>query len=186
MNPYPAEPLSVAALAILSLLAAAPATAEVTSVAADGFVSEHTLVLEADPARAYQALTDEVAAWWDAAHSYSGNAANFSLDARAGGCFCEALPNGGSVEHMRVVFAQPGRMLRMQGGLGPLQSLGISGSMSFELAPDDAGRTVLTYRYAVSGASISNLTSLAEPVDRVQLGQLTRLAAYLAGGGARI
>jgi len=186
MDPYPVGQLSVAVLVVLAVLAARPSTAEVTSVAADGFVSEHTLVLEAAPARAYQALTDEVAGWWDAAHSYSGDAANFSLDARAGGCFCEALPNGGSVEHMRVVFAQPGRMLRMQGGLGPLQGMGVSGSMSFELAADDAGRTVLKYRYAVSGASISGLAALAEPVDRVQLGQLTRLAAYLAGGSARI
>jgi uncharacterized protein YndB with AHSA1/START domain len=185
MNPYPGQRLGAMTL-VLSALAAAPAMAEVTSVAADGFVSEHRMVLAADPARVYRALTDEVAAWWDAAHSYSGDAANFSLDARAGGCFCEALPNGGSVEHMRVVFAQPGRMLRMQGGLGPLQSMGLSGSMSFELTPDDAGRTVLSYRYAVSGASISDLAKLAEPVDRVQLGQLTRLAAYLAGGGGRI
>jgi len=161
-----------------------PVLAEVTAVAADGFVSEHTLVLEADPMRAYQALTDEVGRWWDAAHSYSGEASNFSLDARAGGCFCESLPNGGSVEHMRVVLAKPGAMLRMQGGLGPLQAMGVTGSMSFELTADDGGRTVLRYRYAVSGASVSGLAELAEPVDRVQLGQLKRLAAYLDDAGS--
>lgn len=167
-----------------TLLVAGSATAEVTMVAADGFVSEHMLVLPAAPARAYRALTDEVAAWWDASHSYSGEAANFSLDARAGGCFCEALPEGGSVEHMRVVFAQPGRLLRMQGGLGPLQGMGLGGSMTFELSPDENGGTILRYRYVVSGASISGLSELAEPVDGVQLGQLKRLAAYLAGPGS--
>ncbi|MGE0624035.1 MAG: hypothetical protein AB7I04_06035 [Pseudomonadales bacterium] len=176
-----AESLSVKGLAAVLLLAAAPVAAEVTAVAADGFVSEHTLTLRAETSRAYRALTDEVGAWWDASHSYSGEAANFSLDARAGGCFCEALPDGGSVEHMHVVFAQPGRQLRMQGGLGPLQGMGISGSMTFELAPGEDGQTVLRYRYVVSGASISSLAALAEPVDQVQLGQLRRLAAYLAG-----
>lgn len=177
------QPFGIPALvAVLLLAASGQSMAEVTAAAADGFVSEHTLVLEAAPARAYQVLTDEVAAWWDAAHSYSGEAANFSLDARAGGCFCEVLPDGGSVEHMRVVFAQPGRLLRMQGGLGPLQGMGVAGSMSFELSPDDAGRTVLRYRYAVSGSSVSGLEALAEPVDRVQLGQLTRLAEHLAAG----
>lgn len=168
-----------------SVFATGPGFAEVTAAAADGFVSEHTLVLEADSARAYRALTEEVSSWWDASHSYSGEAANFSLDARAGGCFCEVLPDGGSVEHMHVVFAEPGRQLRMQGGLGPLQAMGLSGSMTFELSPDGSGRTVLRYRYVVSGASISGLAALAEPVDRVQLGQLMRLAAYLAGGQSR-
>lgn len=164
---------------LLLLLGTGPAVAEVTAVAADGFVSEHNLILEADPGRAYQALTDEVAAWWDAAHSYSGEAKNFRLDAWAGGCFCEKLPDGGSVEHMRVVFAQPGKLLRMQGGLGPLQTMGVSGSMVFALEPAEGGRTRLAYRYVVSGWSGSGLDGLAEPVDRVQLGQLERLAVYL-------
>lgn len=136
-------------------------------------------MLAVPPARAYEALTDEVSAWWDPAHSHSGDAKNFSLDARAGGCFCERLPNDGSVMHMQVVFADPGRLLRLVGGLGPLQGMGISGSMDFALEAEGDG-TRLRYRYVVSGYAPDGLEALADPVDRVQGGQLERLRAYLS------
>ncbi|MEZ5553149.1 MAG: hypothetical protein R3E82_19860 [Pseudomonadales bacterium] len=155
------------------------AHAEVVAESAAGFVSEHELILDADAARAFHALTAEVDRWWNAAHSYSGKAENFSLDARAGGCFCERLDNGGSVEHMRVVFADPGRLLRLSGGLGPLQGMGATGSMDFAFTPIDATHTRLNYRYAVSGYAPGGLGPLAQPVDDVQKGQLQRLADYL-------
>ena len=155
--------------------------AEVTASAPDGFVSEHVVLLEAAPDDAYRALTENLAAWWDAAHSYSGDASNFSLDDRAGGCFCESLPGGGSVEHLRVVFASPGRLLRMQGGLGPLQAMAVQGTMEFRLEGVTDEQTRLEYRYAVSGYAPGGLQSLADPVDQVQGGQLARLAAYVAG-----
>jgi len=156
------------------------ALAEVTAVGETGFVSEHTIMLPAAPEVAYQALTGGISAWWDASHSYSGVAANFVLDGRAGGCFCESLPDGGSVEHMRVVFAAPGHLLRLQGGLGPLQAMAVHGSMEFLLEGEENGTTRLEYRYSVSGFVPGGLEEMADPVDRVQLGQLERLAAYLA------
>ena len=167
-------------LAVLALIQSVAVEAEVVAADARGFVSEHVLVLQADPASAYSALTAEIASWWDPAHSYSGVGANFSLDARAGGCFCEALPDGGSVMHMQVVYAAPGELLRLEGGLGPLQGMGVSGAMTFGLEAMADGRTRLTYRYVVSGYAPDGLAALAEPVDQVQLGQLQRLAAYLA------
>lgn len=161
------------------LVAPSPLLAEVTAKSAAGFVSVHRLELAAAPERAYEALTREVAQWWNAEHSYSGEAANFTLDARPGGCFCEALPGGG-VEHMRVVHAAPGQRLYLSGGLGPLQALGASGTMSFRLEPSSTG-TTLHYRYAVSGFAESGLEALADPVDQVQLEQLQRLQRYLDG-----
>ena len=50
------------------------------------------------------------------------------------GCWCEKLPNGGGVRHMQVVNVMPGKMLVMTGGLGPLQSMAATGSMSFKLS----------------------------------------------------
>lgn len=165
----------------LALLMMSPATyAEVTAVSEMGFVSEHTVVLATDPLSAYQALTSRVHEWWDATHSFSGDAANFTLDARAGGCFCEMLDNGGSVQHMQVVFASPGKRLRMSGGLGPLQSMGIAGAMSFDLEPNESGGTTLRYRYEVGGFTAGGLKGLAGAVDQVQLGQLERLQEFLA------
>jgi uncharacterized protein YndB with AHSA1/START domain len=166
---------------IALLLSAGVVQAEVTDKAATGFTSVHHLTIKAPPSEVYGALTDRIGQWWDAAHSYSGAAANFSMDARAGGCFCERLPGGGSVEHMRVVFADPGRMLRLNGGLGPLQSIGVAGAMSFTLSETGQG-TRLDYRYVVGGHYEDGLDTLAEPVDRVQLGQLQRLKRYVETG----
>lgn len=172
---------STPATFIALLLSAGAAQAEVTDKAATGFTSVHQLTIHAPPPEVYGALTEGIGRWWDAAHSYSGIATNFSMDARAGGCFCERLPGGGSVEHMRVVFADPGKMLRLHGGLGPLQSMGVTGAMSFTLSETDEG-TRLDYRYVVGGHSEDGLDMLAEPVDRVQLGQLQRLKRYLETG----
>lgn len=155
------------------------AAGEVVARAPGGFVVAEVLTLEAPPARAFEALTEEVGAWWDVAHSYSGDGANLTLDASAGGCFCERLPGGGGVEHMRVVFAAPGKTLRLEGGLGPLRQMGAYGVMEFQLEPADDGAR-LTFRYTVSGYAPDGLDAVAEPVDRVLRGQLSRLADYLA------
>jgi uncharacterized protein YndB with AHSA1/START domain len=154
-------------------------SAEVVRVDERSFISEHQLAMAAPPDAVWRALTRDIAQWWDPAHSYSGIATNFRLDARAGGCFCETLPDG-SVEHMRVVFARTNQELRMTGGLGPLQSMGVAGAMTFALEETETG-TRLDYKYAVTGAGGE---ALADAVDRVQLGQLQRLQRYLEQGDA--
>ena len=179
----PGGSLSLGAItAALALTASAlvPARAELLAVAPHGFVSQHVLVLAAPPDRAWQALTTDIAGWWDAEHSFGGKASGFKLDARAGGCFCETLDDGGSIQHMTVVHARPGTRLVLHGGLGPLARMGVAGSMSFELAPHEQG-TELRYRYEVGGFTAEGLEGIAPAVDAVQLGQLQRLQAYVAG-----
>jgi hypothetical protein len=83
---------------------------------------------------------------------------------------------------MTVVFVQRDAVLRMVGGLGPLQSMAVSGSMTFALSDAAAGTTRLEYRYAVGGYSPEGLDRLAIPVDQVQLGQLERLLRYVETG----
>jgi uncharacterized protein YndB with AHSA1/START domain len=168
-------------IVFVAILVALPmAHADVTAQAPNGFVSEWDITIAAPRERVFRALTDEVGRWWDPAHSYSGDAANFSIDARPGGCFCERLRNGG-VAHMTVVFVQRDSLLRMVGGLGPLQGMAVSGSMTFALSDAGTG-TRLKYEYAVGGYSPDGLASLAEPVDRVQYGQLMRLQRYAETG----
>ena len=158
---------------------ACSAGAEVLEADDDGFVSAHELLVEAPPCRVFDALVDEVDRWWEPAHSYSGDAANFSLDAACG--LCESVDaDSGWVRHMRVDVWRPGRSLVLAGGLGPLQRLGVAGSMSFDLEATATG-TRLAYRYTVSGRSVG---AWAEPVDRVQLGQLLRLKRYVETGSA--
>ena len=154
---------------------------EVVDVDEGGFVSEHVIDIDATPARVFDALTDEIDRWWDPAHTYSGDAYNIQLDEF---CLCEdwgdrsSAKRNNHVVHMRVDYWHPGKRLRLRGGLGPLQTLGVAGSMSFDLAERE-GRTKLTYRYAVGG---KRAAAWAEPVDRVQLGQLLRLARYVETG----
>ena len=153
------------------------ASAEVVEVDDGGFVSAHEIEIGAPPGRVFDAMVDEVDQWWDAAHSYAGDAASFSLDAACG--LCESLDaESGIVRHMRVDFWRHGKTLVLSGGLGPLQRLGVAGSMAFDLEATGAGTTI-RYRYSVSGR---NVRGWAEAVDRVQLGQLERLKRYVETG----
>lgn len=167
--------------ALATLLACGAAQAELTSVSANGFELQHQLVLKAEPARVYDALAD-VGRWWNPVHSYSGEAARLSLDARAGGCFCETLKDGGSVRHGVVVFAQKPALLRFEGALGPLQTLGVSGVMSWALKPGPGGATRLTAGYRVGGYLPAPVDPLAGAVDGVIGEQMRRLKAYVETG----
>jgi uncharacterized protein YndB with AHSA1/START domain len=159
------------------------ARAEVRQTAESSFLLEGHALVEASPARVYANLVD-VASWWDPAHTWSGAAPNLKLDARAGGCFCERLPAGGSVEHARVVMTQPGVLLRLVGALGPLQESAVTGVLTFKLAPEADG-TRITLSYAVSGALSLPAAQLAPLVDQVLMGQLERLGKFANQAGSR-
>lgn len=172
---------NMSALLVGALVSVCAVNADVTDVSDMGFTSRHTLTITADRARVYAALTAEVARWWDPRHSFGGSAKAFSIDARPGGCFCEALPDGGVV-HMVVVYVNPGRELRMRGELGPLQTMAVTGSMQFVLEDAEAGTTKLRYAYAVGGYSADGLAGISAAVDLVQLGQLQRLKRFIETG----
>ena len=174
-------PRLVSGCLIVVALSTSVAFAEVKAASAHGFLSVHTLTIAATQQRVYEALTRDVHRWWDATHSYSGDAAAFSLEASANGCFCERLAHGGVVVHMTVVHAAPGELLRLHGGLGPLQAMGVSGAMDFELVAVEEG-TELRYRYEVGGFHHAGLDGLAPAVDQVQLGQLLRLKRFVENG----
>lgn len=156
------------------MLAAAPAAADV-KVSETGFVVENKAVASAAPDAVWAALVTP-ARYWNPDHSYSGKAENFTLDAKAGGCFCEALADGGSIEHMRVVLVMPRQVLRLIGGLGPLQSEGLAGALTWSLKPV-AGGTEITQTYVVGGHMRQNSAEMAPLVGQVLNEQLTRLAA---------
>lgn len=152
------------------------AQADVRHVEDDGFTVESSTVSKAQPDKVFKAL-GKVEAWWDPAHTWSGAARNLSLDARAGGCFCEELADGGSVEHARVIFARPGKVLKLSGALGPLQDMPVTGVLTFSLAPEGNG-TRITLTYRVAGGLTMAATELAPVVDQVMATQLERLRLY--------
>lgn len=170
------------AAAILAMgLAATAARSEVVARSASGFQST-TSVWVSRPARdAYERAVGAVGRWWDPAHTYSGDAANLTLQASAGGCFCETLPGGGSVQHLEVAYVQPGAAIRLLGGLGPLQEIGAGGALTWKFETID-GRTRLTWTYRVTGMEADDAAKLAGPVDQVLGLQLSRLGRFIDTG----
>jgi uncharacterized protein YndB with AHSA1/START domain len=167
------------ALLLLLAVAGMPsvAGAEVKQATPDGMVLEHRFEIAASPAAAWEVLVHPER-YWPADHTWSGNAANLSLVAQAGGCFCEQW-DGGSVEHGRVIMVQPGRLLRFRGSLGPFQEMAVSGVLTVTLAPGGNGTTaVVTYR--LSGDPSHRLDALAAIVDGVLRQQFAGFAALAA------
>jgi hypothetical protein len=162
------------ATALFATVGCAPADAAVTASTPDGFTIEHRVVAPVPPAQAWARLVS-LGKWWEGSHSYSGDAANLSIDPRAGGCWCERLPSGGSVEHARIIQAVPGRLLRASGGFGPLQSEPVAAILTVTLKPVAAG-TEIAMRYAVAGPLPGGVQAFAGPVDTVLTTQFDRLA----------
>ncbi|HVO51705.1 MAG TPA: SRPBCC domain-containing protein [Thermoanaerobaculia bacterium] len=160
--------------------ASATALSEVVNVSSGGFLLKHEADVKAEPAVLYETLTAGVAGWWNPAHTYSGDARNLSIAAVPGGCFCEKLPGGG-VLHMTVVYAAPGKALRMTGALGPLQGSGLAGSLTWNLAKIEGGtRIVLTY--GVGGYMPGGLEKVAPLADAMLGEQLQRLKSFAETG----
>lgn len=159
------------------MFVAGRAGADVVDSGSSGFTVRTVVEIQALPNSVYESITGGVGKWWVSSHTWSGSSANLSIDARPGGCFCEALPGGG-VRHMTVVYADRGKLLRMNGSLGPLQSMAVTGVLTFELS-EKAGRTVLVATYAVGGYAKEGLAPLAVPVDGVIRAQVTSLKTFI-------
>lgn len=153
-------------------LATAPARSEVLAADAD----------------AACALLIQPARWWNGQHSYSGDAANMRIDARAGGCFCEAIVGyggepDGSVEHGRVLYAAPGRQLRLVGALGPLQAEAVTGTLVFTIMPVERGSRI-ALNYHVGGYRQDGLHVIAPMMDKVLAEQRASLRPAAESSGS--
>ena len=168
------------AFAGAAALAGGDARGEVLEAAPGGFAVKSTVTIAGTPSDVYGAL-GRVGSWWDPAHTYSGDAANLSIDLRPGGCFCERLVPQGGVQHSMVVLVIPNKTVRLAGGLGPLQEAGVSGSLTFALA-ERVGGTDTTMSYSVGGYRQGGLEALAPAVDSVLGAQLRRLKSFVENG----
>jgi uncharacterized protein YndB with AHSA1/START domain len=166
-------------LALLAALAL-PAAADPGNVTPHGFISIFRDEVKATPAELWQAVV-QLPRWWSGAHTYSGEASNLSFDAQAGGCWCERWGDGNSVQHGQVVQVQPGRALRIDANLGPLQELPVNGVLTFTIAMRET-KTVLRLTYRVSGPPDVGLDKLAPAVDQVIGQQFKRLKSLAETG----
>lgn len=169
---------TIAAAACLILGVAAQA--EVIDSSAHGFTLRQRAEVNAPPTAAWAALTD-IARWWEPQHTYSNDARNLSLEPIVGGCFCEKLGLYGGIEHMRVLYAEPVKHLRLNGALGPLQELAVTGRMTWDITATPAGAQI-TMTYAVSGTAARPLSDLAPMVDEVLALQVERLGRLVNTG----
>ncbi len=181
-------------LAAVSIVAnASPAFAEVKATSDTGFNVVHIAEVAAMPDVVWKRLLAPKD-WWNKAHSWSGSSAGFYIDAQANGCFCELfqekgadgkLKTLGSVEHMRVIFAQPGKVLRMQGALGPLQSEAVIGTLTVAMEPTKEGQaTKLSFSYVVGGYMRYKVAEIAPAVDKVLGEQFKSLVSPFAPTGS--
>lgn len=171
---------AIAVVSNLLVLLPWPAAAEVADSADGGFTVEHRIELPVSRTAAYGAVADDVDRWWSSDHTVSGNAANLYIDAVPQGCFCERLGDGSGLVHLTVTFVNPGVILRLTGGLGPLGLMGVNGNLTLEFDDGEAAETsVITLRYAVGGYRPGGLGALAPAVDQVLGEQMERLRRHL-------
>lgn len=170
--------------AALLALTTTPARAEVKTVTEQGFSTLHAADVLGTPEDVWKRLMAPKD-WWNPAHSWSGSVEGFYIDPQAGGCFCELIQQKdaegrlipkGSVEHMRVIFAQPGKVLRMSGGLGPLQAEAVTGTLTIAMEPlKGGGGTRLSFSYVVGGYMRFKTADIAPAVDAVLREQFERM-----------
>ena len=159
-----------------AVLMATPASAEVVSASGNGFEISHTVNLVVKPEVAFVAFGN-LPGWWNGEHTYSGDSRNLSLALSPGGCFCERFPKGGGIEHMRVVYLDPGKRILFTGSLGPLLYQATNGVMDVQVKPQASG-SQLTLNYRASGFFNGSAAALAPAVDKVLGDQLKRYRAF--------
>ena len=181
----PTPPVRLRALRALAFVAfacaATAAPAAVKDATPAGFTIENSVVVPVDADAAWRGLVGEIDRWWPRDHTWWGADSTLSIQPRAGGCLCE---KAGAREawHMSVTHVDPGALLRMTGGLGPLQGMGVHGALEWRFAAAEGG-TRITLHYRVGGYTPDDLSKFAPVVDRVQAQQLGALATHL--GAAR-
>ncbi|EKE77422.1 SRPBCC family protein [Gallaecimonas xiamenensis] len=163
----------------LLLCLGASAQAQVVSSSATGFALRQEAQISASPQLAYEQFL-AIGQWWDSDHSWFGDAGKMTLEPRVGGCFCETNGKRQAL-HMQVTYVDPGKELRMVGGLGPLQMMGLTGGMAWRFEPVAGGKTLISLHYQVAGYAAGGLEKLAAIVDQVQGAQLARLKAQIDG-----
>jgi uncharacterized protein YndB with AHSA1/START domain len=166
------------AAALLVSLASLPLHAEVKDATPAGFTLENAISVPVDAATAWKALVEDVDRWWPTDHTWWGAESQLSIEPRAGGCFCERNGEQQAL-HMLVTFVDPGRLLRMTGGLGPLQGMGLHGALEFRFKAAEGGGTTITMFYRAGGYTPDDLSKFVPVVDKVQALQLGGLGDYL-------
>ena len=161
---------------LAGLLAAATGEAKVVSSSANGFEISDGFETGMTANEIY-ALFGQPSRWWSPDHTYSGDARRLKMTLSPGGCFCESLPSGGGIHHLRVTYVDPGKRVVLEGALGPLLYEAVAGVMDVQINPRAAGGSTITVNYRASGFAKGGADRLAPLVDSVLGSQMEKLAA---------
>ncbi len=168
-------------LILLGLSLSGFANAEVTDANEAGFTTVNERVIAADRDEVWRSAINEVAAWWSSDLTISNDASRLRITAVPQGCFCEDLGDGAGVVHLTVTMVNPGVVIRLSGGLGPLGLMGVNGNMTWEFETVEEG-TRVRFTYAVGGYRPGGLEAVSASVDSVIGEALARLQAYIESG----
>ena len=165
------------------IVSAGTAQAEVVSAGSNGFHVRQSVQMVVPQQAAYEAF-GQVGSWWNAEHTYSGKPENLSMALQSGGCFCERFPTGGGIEHMRIIYVDPGKRIILTGSLGPLLYEATTGVMDMKFERI-AGGSKVTMDYKVSGFADGGADKLAPLVDGVLSDQFKRYREYARRPGPK-
>ena len=166
----------IAATALLFV--ATPASAEVIARTADSFTLRFERRTEGLPA-VIATLMGRPELWWDGAHSYSGDAANLTVDMQVGGCWCETLPDGSDFHHGTVLAIAEDRLV-FDAPFGPMHGKTTRADLVIAWPENDSGRAVV-WTLTIEG---SGLGAFADPVDGVMGAAFARFNATVDSGYA--
>ena len=82
---------------------------------------------------------------------------------------------------MRVVYIAPDEVIRMTGALGPLQSSGVAGSLTWTLTSTSNGSKILL-TYSAGGFMEGGFEAIAPAADAMLGEQLQRLKTFVETG----
>ena len=146
----------------------------------NGFTVRNEYVIKSLPDSVFRYFYRDITQWWSGLHTFSGSAGNLIIQPKANGCFCEKLSNGGSVRHMTVIYVNPPEVIRLAGGLGPLQEMAVEGIMTVQFKAEE-GSTKMTVTYTVGGYAATSVGALAPIVDKVIGQQFDGLKRFAEG-----
>jgi DNA-binding transcriptional ArsR family regulator/uncharacterized protein YndB with AHSA1/START domain len=106
-----------------------------------GFLQiEQEITIEAAPARVFEALTNEVSAWWGAPYLISEEAKTLTLEPKIGGRFYEDWGDGAGALWGLVTSFKQNEWIEVSGSIG--MSGVVSGVVSFELQTQGNGTII--------------------------------------------
>lgn len=145
------------------------------------FSLERELVLPGPPEKVYDMITGDVSPWWQ--QRFTRQPYRLVIEPNPGGGFWEIFDaSGDGVRHATVIYAQRGKLLRLDGPIG-LSGRAVQYVTSFYLSSVDANKTMLRLSVYIAGAYEPAVPEMVNQMwDKLLFQQLLPYAEQQLGG----